>query len=194
MNPFAVLGLEPDAPPEEVARAYRRLAKQWHPDRHHHDPAAERRMAEINAAYAQLRDRGAVPPPPPARRRRRPAGWWLAPEVRAAVGAELLTALQPREPVDVVARSRHAVLLLATDRRLLWLRDDAVQGRVRSLPYRAIARLEQRPAPLARGTAHLRVHLLGRRRPLVFRGLDPDAARGLALHATLRLPAARADS
>lgn len=49
---FAALGLEPDADPAEIERAYRRLIKQHHPDRVGGD--AER-AAEINRAYAELR-------------------------------------------------------------------------------------------------------------------------------------------
>ena len=53
MDPFAVLGLDPASSPQEAAAAYRRLAKEWHPDRAGVDAA--RRMAEINAAYDLLR-------------------------------------------------------------------------------------------------------------------------------------------
>jgi len=53
-DPFAVLGVTPGASGEEVAAAYRRLAKRWHPDRARGQEAA-RRMAEINAAYDLVR-------------------------------------------------------------------------------------------------------------------------------------------
>src|SRR3954454_15337190 len=53
-DPFAVLGVAPGASGEEVAAAYRRLAKRWHPDRAGGQEAA-RRMAEINAAYDLVR-------------------------------------------------------------------------------------------------------------------------------------------
>ncbi len=53
MEPLGVLGLPPTATPQEIAAAYRRLAKEWHPDRGG-GPDAERRMAEINAAYDLL--------------------------------------------------------------------------------------------------------------------------------------------
>ena len=53
-DPFAVLGVTPGASGEEVAAAYRRLAKRWHPDRAGGQDAA-RRMAEINAAYDLVR-------------------------------------------------------------------------------------------------------------------------------------------
>ena len=64
-NPFVVLGLPLDATAEAIKVAWRRLARQHHPDISSGDPVAERRstrtMAEINAAYQELRD--------PARRR-----------------------------------------------------------------------------------------------------------------------------
>jgi predicted Zn-dependent protease with MMP-like domain len=58
---YGILGLQPDVDAEEIHRAYRRLAKMWHPDRYATAPAelrarAERRMAAINRAYALLGD------------------------------------------------------------------------------------------------------------------------------------------
>jgi len=49
---FDALGLEPNADPAEIERAYRRLIKQHHPDREGGDA---RRAAEINRAYRELR-------------------------------------------------------------------------------------------------------------------------------------------
>ncbi|MGZ6273127.1 MAG: DnaJ domain-containing protein [Candidatus Limnocylindrales bacterium] len=59
-NPFTVLGLPPDATLETIKVTWRRLARQHHPDVATGDKAKERRanktMAEINAAYHELRD------------------------------------------------------------------------------------------------------------------------------------------
>lgn len=49
-DPFAILGLPCDASPEEVKRAYRRLAMRWHPDRNP-SAAAETEFKRIKAAY-----------------------------------------------------------------------------------------------------------------------------------------------
>ena len=49
-NPYAVLGLTPDASEEEVKNAYRKLAMQYHPDRNPGDKVAEEKFKEINAA------------------------------------------------------------------------------------------------------------------------------------------------
>lgn len=53
-----MLGVDPSAGPEEVKAAWRRLARQHHPDLTGDDPEASRRatrrMAEINTAYASL--------------------------------------------------------------------------------------------------------------------------------------------
>ncbi len=55
-DPYAVLGLSPGASDEEVKKAYRALAKKYHPDRNPGDEAAARKMQEINAAYEQIKD------------------------------------------------------------------------------------------------------------------------------------------
>lgn len=51
---YAVLGLSRDASPEDVKKAYRKLSKEWHPDKHKGDKAAEDRFKEINEAYEVL--------------------------------------------------------------------------------------------------------------------------------------------
>ncbi|HMW16540.1 MAG TPA: J domain-containing protein [Accumulibacter sp.] len=54
-DPFAILGVSPDASLTEIKQAYRRLAMHWHPDR---NPAvvAETEFKRANAAYALLLD------------------------------------------------------------------------------------------------------------------------------------------
>jgi curved DNA-binding protein len=52
---YEVLGVSRDASQEEVQQAYRRLARQNHPDVNK-DPAAEERFKEINEAYSALSD------------------------------------------------------------------------------------------------------------------------------------------
>ena len=55
-DPYRVLGLRPDASDEEVKRAYRALAKKYHPDMNPGDAHAAQRMNEINAAYDQIKN------------------------------------------------------------------------------------------------------------------------------------------
>lgn len=55
-DPYKVLGVSPDASDDEIKRAYRRLAKQYHPDRNPDDPVAAKKMQEINAAYEQIKN------------------------------------------------------------------------------------------------------------------------------------------
>lgn len=50
-DPCKVLGVSPNASQDEIKKAYRRLAKQYHPDLHPNDPDAARKMNEINEAY-----------------------------------------------------------------------------------------------------------------------------------------------
>ncbi len=55
-DPYKVLGLGPDASDEDVKRAYRRLAKKYHPDLNPGDQEAARKMQEVNAAYEQIKN------------------------------------------------------------------------------------------------------------------------------------------
>jgi hypothetical protein len=184
VDPHAVLGLEPGASPESVQRAYRRLAKRFHPDRA--GEGAGEMMISVNAAYDLLRDRledaheapvaaraGSVAPAAPTR----VAGDGLAPEVRRVLTRELLATLEDGETVDEVVLTgtgdSHDVQLTVTDRRLLWLRDDAIMGRVRYLRYADIARVEAHPGGRLRRHGHLRVLTTAGRR-LRFFELRPE--------------------
>ncbi len=53
---YEVLGVERDAAPEEIKRAYRRLAMEHHPDRNPDDPGAEERFKEVTEAYEILKN------------------------------------------------------------------------------------------------------------------------------------------
>src|SRR4051812_4898056 len=59
-SPYHVLGVDLDATATTIRAAWRRLARQHHPDLTGGDAAASqaatRQMAEINAAYEELRD------------------------------------------------------------------------------------------------------------------------------------------
>lgn len=55
-NLYAVLGVSKTATPDEIRKAYRRLAKQSHPDLHPGDKAAEEKFKEISAANDILGD------------------------------------------------------------------------------------------------------------------------------------------
>ena len=55
-DPYKVLGLEPNASDEEIKKAYRRLAKKYHPDLNPGDAEAARKMKEVNAAYEQIKN------------------------------------------------------------------------------------------------------------------------------------------
>ncbi|MDO8468961.1 MAG: molecular chaperone DnaJ [Candidatus Peribacter sp.] len=53
---YAVLGVERSASKEDIKRAYRKLSKEHHPDRHKGDKGAEQKFKEVNEAYEVLSD------------------------------------------------------------------------------------------------------------------------------------------
>ena len=53
-DPYRVLGVSPTATDEEVKKAYRTLAKKYHPDVNHGSKEAEQKMKEINEAYDMI--------------------------------------------------------------------------------------------------------------------------------------------
>ncbi len=53
---YEILGVPRNASQEEIKRAYRRLARQYHPDLHPGDKEAEERFKEISEAYEVLSD------------------------------------------------------------------------------------------------------------------------------------------
>jgi DnaJ domain len=183
VDPYAILGVSAMAGEKEVSAAYREQAKRWHPDRGGGEEAA-RRMAEINAAYDLLRagfsHQASAPPRP--QRRRGARGSWLSEGVRKALGPELLDALSEREAVRLVTptstwASPRAVLAV-TEKRLLWLLDDAPVARVRSLSFRDVEAVGLRVHRPRRRAATLSLRTTGGRRHS-FADLRPHTAAAI---------------
>src|ERR671912_873113 len=55
-DPYKTLGVDKKASDDEIKKAYRKLARQYHPDTNHGDKAAEERFKEVQSAYAILSD------------------------------------------------------------------------------------------------------------------------------------------
>lgn len=57
MNYYEILGVDRNVSPKDLKKAYKRLAKQWHPDLNRDNlKVAEEKMREINIAYDTLSD------------------------------------------------------------------------------------------------------------------------------------------
>lgn len=54
-DPYKILGVSPSASEEEVTKAYRKLAKKYHPDLNPGNKVAEEKMSQINAAYERIK-------------------------------------------------------------------------------------------------------------------------------------------
>lgn len=55
-DPYSTLGVSRDASQEDIKKAYRKMSKEWHPDKHKGDKSAEDKFKEINQAYEVLSD------------------------------------------------------------------------------------------------------------------------------------------
>lgn len=64
-DPYKILGVSPDASDDEIKKAYRALARKYHPDKYRDSDLADlasEKMKEVNAAYEeikQMRESGA---------------------------------------------------------------------------------------------------------------------------------------
>lgn len=189
VDPFAVLGVDAGVSEPELTAAYRQQAKRWHPDHPGGDAA---RMRALNDAYerarAELHRATLGRSTEPTVRRRAAPGTWLPEALRRRLGWELLAALGDGEQVRLVAEAGRTgagpALLALTDRRLLWLVEDAVSARVDWVRFGIVCGVEHRRSRLGR-RAILRLRTRTGRR-LSFGDLRPEAAQTIAEMLTRR--------
>lgn len=74
---YKVLGVSSDATPEQIKKAYRKLAMRYHPDQNK-DKGAPAKFKEIREAYAVLTGKENPPKQVPKRRDVRPDAAWSA--------------------------------------------------------------------------------------------------------------------
>ncbi|MDD9154537.1 DnaJ domain-containing protein, partial [Plantibacter flavus] len=53
---YKVLGVSSDAKPDEIKKAFRKLARENHPDQNHNNPTAEQRFKDASEANSVLSD------------------------------------------------------------------------------------------------------------------------------------------
>lgn len=56
-DPYSVLGVAKSASESDIKKAFRKLAKKYHPDQNKDDPSAQKRFAEANQAYEIIGDK-----------------------------------------------------------------------------------------------------------------------------------------
>ena len=59
-EPYTVLGVDKNSSADEIKKAYRQLAKQYHPDKNRGNKEAEEKFKKIASAYEQLEKQGKV--------------------------------------------------------------------------------------------------------------------------------------
>src|SRR5436190_17083473 len=55
-DPYKILGVDKKASQDDIKKAYRKLARQYHPDRNNGDKGAEERFKEVQGAYDLIGD------------------------------------------------------------------------------------------------------------------------------------------
>jgi curved DNA-binding protein CbpA len=106
VDPYAVLGVAPDASDDELRHVYRELVKRHHPDHNGGSPESTARFAQIQSAYALIAERRRAPASEPAADPRAPMS--EVDERIAAIEAELRRQTAAREAAARAEAAREA--------------------------------------------------------------------------------------
>lgn len=107
---YKILGVDKNIPQKDVRAAYRKRAKQFHPDLHPNDPKAKAKFQALNEAYDVISDPDKRAKYDPNSGRMRRLMNRLAMDLEASAAVVLVAAIRLRASISVISVREAAVL------------------------------------------------------------------------------------